>query len=376
MKKRKIIDNSLFVLALFAMLVSCEDMMDVHKEYIEGGEIVYAPKPDSIAFHSGKGRILFRYWLYNSPNVASVDICWNNGANSMIIPVTPGTGLDSSDVLLENLPEKSYTFDVRTTDKYGNTSLVVTNFGTSYGDSYASTLFQRKIKSVSAVENGYSIQWYSAAESLVETQVRYETDNDTKIVRVPAGDDIVICPDAKGGSFFDYRSLYIPEEGAIDTFILEWTPYETAFLSVFKYDRSGWSVVTCSDQQVDDGGGVGTLLDGDFDSYWHSAYSEGAAPLPHWAIIDLNEAKSVCKIETWRPGNDDANTVQYWTSNDPDPEASSWEKIAEGVFPDGDLLTLEFGDSGVSVKRYLKLVLPDSNRVTYTSISEVFLYGK
>jgi hypothetical protein len=378
MKNWKRIYSSLFVFALLSILISCEDMMDVHKEYIKGGEIIYAPKPDSIAFYAGKGRIKFRFWLYNSPNVTSVDLYWNSYADSLIIPVTPGTGLDSSEVILENMSEKAYTFYVKTTDQYGNSSLEMTDFGTSYGDSYKESLSQRKVRSATMSGTDGIIDWYSAAEDLVEVQVRYKskTSDDRVVVVMPADDDEIICPNVEGGSSFDFRSLYIPEEGAIDTFALEWEQSDIQFPSTFKYDRTGWSVISCSDQQPDDGGGVETLLDGDYDSYWHSSYSDGAAPLPHWAIIDLNEAKNVIKIETWRPGNTDANTVQYWTSDDSDPNASSWEKIGEGVFSsDADLLTVSF-NSVVTTKRYLKLVLTDSNRVTYTSISEIFLYGK
>jgi hypothetical protein len=377
MKNWKIINKYLVVIALLSAFVSCEDMMDIHHDYIEGGEIIYAPKPDSIAFLSGKGRIMFRYWLYNSPNVSSVDIFWNNGADSLIIPVTPGTGLDSSDVLLDNMPEKSYTFDVRNTDKFGHNSLTVTDFGTSYGEDYESVLFQRKVKSVTLSGNDGIISWYSAAEDLLEVQVRYKSTNDENVaVVMPADNDSLFCPNVMKGSSFEYRSLYIPEKESIDTFAMAWEQYEEPFPSILEFDRSEWEVIDYSDQQIDDGGGVGTLFDGDFNSYWHSAYSDGAAPLPHWVIIDLKSAKNINRIETWRAGNTDANTVQYWISDDPDPNATSWEKIAEGVYSaNEDVLTLNFAGSGVTSKRYLKLVLPDSNRVTYTSISEVFIYG-
>ena len=377
MKNRKIIYQYLVVITLLSAFVSCEDMMDKHQEYIEGGEIIYAPKPDSIAFLSGKGRIMFRFWLYNSPNVSTVDIFWNNGADSLIIPVTPGTGLDSSEVLLNDMPEKSYTFDVRNTDKFGNKSLTATGFGTSYGENYESVLFQRKVKSVVMSGDDGIIRWYSAAEDLQEVQVRYKANNGENVVDMPADIDTLLCPNVLKGSSFEYRSFYKPEKDAIDTFVMAWTQYEESFPSIIEFERSEWEVIDYSDQQADDGGGIGTLFDGDFNTYWHSAYSEGAAPLPHWVIIDLKSAKNMSRIETYRAGNTDANTIQYWTSDDPESDAASWEKIAEGVYSSSeDVLVLNLPESGVTSKRYLKLVLPDSNRVTYTSISEVFIYGK
>lgn len=377
MKNWKKIYRYLVVVAFLSSLVSCEDMMDKHQDYIQGGEIIYAPKPDSIAFIPGKGRILFHYWLYNSPNVSSVDVFWNNGADSLIIPVTPGTGLDSSSVLLENMPEKSYTFTVRNTDKYGNKSLTTTGFGTSYGEIYKSVLFQRKVKEVTMSGSDGIISWYSAAEDLSGVQVRYKTNNGKSvIVEMPASSDTAFCPNVLNGSAFEYRSLYKPEKNAIDTFVMEWEQYDESFTSVVEFDRSEWEVIDYSDQQADDGGGVGTLFDGDFGTFWHSSYGEGPAPFPHWVIIDLKSAKNITQIVTYRAGNTDANTIQYSTSDDPDPDADSWEIIAEGVYTSNeDALVLTIEEQGVTSKRYLKLLLPDSNRVTYTSISEVFIYG-
>jgi hypothetical protein len=374
---KKIHYNLLIILAL-SFLVSCEDFMDVHEEYIEGGEIIYSPKTDSVAFIAGRERIMFRFRLYNSPNVQSVNLYWNDDLDSLIVPVTPTTGLDSTDVILPDMPEKSYTFNVRTVDKYGHVSLTMTDFGTSYGAIFQSSLAHRRIRDVSITDKGGEITWFSAAENLVGNEVRYETNDGAKaVVRMPAGANAVLCPDAKTSSTFEYRSLFIPEEQAIDTFAVGWTEYETPFPAIFQYNKSGWTVVGYSDQEVSDGGGVASLLDGDLSNYWHSQWSDGGRPLPHWVIIDLNSSKKICKIETWRrPGNTDAKTVQYFVSDNPDPDAAAWVKIAEGVFGSGDKLTIGIPDPGSTDKgRYLKIYLPDSNRDNNTSIAEITLYG-
>ena len=124
--------NGLLFFITFLTLASCEDFMDIHKEFIEGGEVIYAPKPDSVSFIAGKGRILFRCWMYNSPNVKSIDIFWNDGKDSLIIPVKLNAGIDSLESVLSNMPEKSYTFDIKTTDNFGHSSLSTVDFGSSY----------------------------------------------------------------------------------------------------------------------------------------------------------------------------------------------------------------------------------------------------
>lgn len=352
--------------------------MDVHEKFIRGGEIIYSPKTDSIAFIAGKDRILFRFWLYNSPNVKSVNLYWDNNMDSLIVPVTPTTGLDSADIILPDMAEKSYTFNVRTVDKYGHTSLATIDFGTSYGTFFQSSLMHRRIRDVSITDKGGKITWFSATENLVGTKIHYVTNNETKaVVWMPANENVVLCPDAKTNSIFEYRSFFIPEEESIDTFSINWTQFETPFPAIYQYDKSSWTVVDYSDQEIGDGGGVTALIDGKLDDWWHSQYNNGVAPLPHWAIIDLRTSKNICRIDSYRrPGNTDAKTVQYFVSDNPAPNASTWVKIAEGVFGTGDNLTIDIPDSVSTDKgHYLKIYLPDSNRKNNSSIAEITLYG-
>jgi hypothetical protein len=352
--------------------------MDVHEGYIEGDEIIYAPKADSVAFIAGKERILFRFWLYNSPNVKSVRLHWNDGQDSLVVPVTPTTGLDSTDVILPGMAEKSYTFRVHTVDQYAHSSLTTTGIGTAYGAIFQSSLLHRRIKAVSISDAGGEISWYSAAENLVGNEIRYDTnEGEQAVVWMPADEHVVLCPGAKAGSRFEYRSLFIPEEVSIDTFAVDWTEYETPFPAIYQYNKSNWSVAGYSDQEAGDGGGATALLDGDLNTWWHSQYSDGGSSLPHWVIIDLTSAKKICRIDTWRrSGSTDAKTIQYFVGDDPDPEGDSWAKLAEGVFGPGDQLTIDIPEPDAAAEgRYLKLLLPDSNRSYHTSIAEITLYG-
>lgn len=374
---KKIYKSLIFLFSLF-VLVSCEDFMDIHKKYVEGGEIIYAPKPDSIAFIAGKGRIMLRCWLYNSPNVRTIDVLWNGGQDSLAIPVTPSSGLDSLDVILPDMPEKSYTFTVRTTDSYGHHSLVVTNFGSSYGDLYKSMLIDRRIKSVELSDKGGVLNWYSFPEGLVGNEVRYtKRDGGQAHLFMPAKDNSLSFPDVKAGSVFEYRSLYIPEEESIDTFYTDWTTYDTAFPLIYQYDRSKWSVLACSDQKESDGGGMKTLIDGDLKTFWHSSYGPDVPP-PHWAVIDMMSSKKICQFDVYRrSGSTDSKTVQLFVGTNQDPDAAGWVKVGEGIFPaKGDKLQIEIPASVSTDKgRYLKIVLPDSNRTPFTSIAEVYVYG-
>ena len=370
---------SLAILATFILsFTSCEDFMDMHKEYIKGGELIYAPKPDSVYFIAGKGRVLFNCRTYNAPNVRSIDVYWNDGLDSLIIPVELKTGYDSISVILDNLEEKSYTFKIQATDNFGHKSLFMTDFGTSYGDTYQATLNDRLVESLTLSDQEGTIKWYYAPQYLVRSEVRYVKKNGSQaIVKVPSTDDLVQLPDVKPGSTFEYRSLYIPEEVAIDTFATAWKEYETPFPAEYKYDRSSWEVLSVSDVSTSEGGGMATLIDGDLSTYWQSAYEGGDAPLPHWAVIDMQTPKNISRVELYRrTGNKDTKSIELYVSDHPDANAAGWIKIGTVVFEEGDSSSITIPGSIDMKGRYLKLLLSDSNREPYTSVAEVYVYGK
>ena len=371
---------SLAILAASILsFTSCEDFMDIHEEYIEGGEIIYAPKPDSVSFIAGKGRVLFNCRTYNAPNVRSIDVYWNDGLDSLIIPVELKTGYDSISVILDNLEEKSYTFNIQTTDNFGHKSLFMTDFGTSYGDTYQATLNDRLIESLSLSDQEGTIKWYYAPQYLVRSEVRYvKKDGSQAIAKVPSTDDLVLLQDVKSGSTFEYRSLYIPEAAAIDTFATAWKEYETPFPTEYKYDRSLWKVLSVSDVSTSEGGGMDALIDDDLRTYWQSAYEGGDAPLPHWAVIDMQTPKKISKVELYRrTGNKDTKSIELYVSEHPEAETADWIKIGTAVFDEGDSSSITLPETiGAGKGRYLKLLLPDSNREPYTNVAEVYVYGK
>lgn len=374
---KRIYSLVVFVISVL-FFTSCDDFMDVHKEYIEGGEIIYAPKPDSVNFIAGEGRILFNCRTYNAPNVRSVDVYWNDRLDSLIIPVELSTGYDSISVILDNMEEKSYTFNIQTTDNFGHKSLFVTSFGTSYGDVYRATLNDRGIKSLSLSDKEGTIEWYSAPMHLVRNEIRYiKNDGSQTTVKISSIDNLAKLPDVKPGSTFEYRSLYIPEEVAIDTFATAWKEYETPFPTEYKYDRSSWEVLSVSDVSTSEGGGMTTLIDGDLSTYWQSAYEGGDAPLPHWAVIDMQTPKNISRVELYRrAGNKDAKSIELYVSDHPDANAVGWIQIGTVVFEEGDSSSITIPGSIDMKGRYLKLLLPDSNREPYTSVAEVYVYGK
>jgi len=371
----------LYFILTFAVLLtlsSCENFMDVHQEYIKDGEIIYSPKVAATSFIAGNERILFLAALYKSPNVRSIDVFWNGRADSLIAPVTPTTEIDIFEIMIPNLPERSYTFDIRTTDIFGHKSLWSTDFGNSYGANYLNTLGNRRLNEVSMVEingaPGGRVTFYSAADLLVRNEVRYtKSDGSTAIVTLPADLSEIECPDAKGGSTIDYRSFYIPEEEAIDTFATDWATSTSTFPFIYLYDRSNWEVLACSDERADDGGGMHMILDGDVNTYWHSQWGPDV-DLPHWLLVDFGKPLNTVKIDLYRrPGNTDTKTVEIYFGDTPDAEEGEWTKVAETEVNANLMEVIPFDQT--TKGRYMKIIFPDGNRPPYTNLSEIYLYG-
>lgn len=370
--KQRLYNILICLLAISA--VSCESFMDIHEEYVQDGEVIYAPKVDSVQFIAGKGRVQFAFWLENAPNVKHVDLYWNSRTDSLTTTVSPTTGVDSFYVVVPGLPEGAYTFEVKTRDNFGHSSLYLTGFGNSYGDFYQSSLLNRRVRTVEQTPDGDLVTWYGSLDGMTWTDVRYTTnDGETKTLRLSPSTSEVLLSDSKRGTGFEFASSFIPEELSIDTFETEWESYK----GIYKYDRSAWSVLAVSDETASDGGGKNTLLDNNLDSYWHSQWDGGNAPLPHWAIIDMTVANRIAKLETYkRPGNNDARTIQYFVGPDPDPDASTWTQIGAAEFISGvDKIETTIADPSAATGRYLKIVLPDSNRDPFTSIAEIYVYG-
>lgn len=358
----------LFVL-ITSMLISCENMMDKHIHWFEGGEKIYAPKVDSLMFLNGINRVLMQFWLLESPNLKSVDVFWNNDKDSIVIPVSPSTGRDSLTFSIPLNEEKSYTFYVRTTDVFNNHSLKVPGSATSFGAIYKSSLVNRGVRSAQNNHSTTEIQWFGAPDFLFCTEVRYtDLNNERKTVRTFANESYTVCPLPKPGSLYEYRSLYCPEN-SIDTFYLDWVQIKP----LTKFDRSSWKILSVSDENP--GYKSINVLDGNLSTFWHSEWKP-VAPLPHWLVIDMQNPKEITRIDTYRrKNNTHTRTVEYYINDNPDPYALTWEQIASGRFSSGDLMILNV--SGKAPGQYLKILLPDTNSAgdTSTSIAEIEVFG-
>lgn len=120
------------------------------------------------------------------------------------------------------------------------------------------------------------------------------------------------------------------------------------------------------------------LLDGNINTFWHSAWSAGVAPLPHWIQIDFNEATTVGAFSyTLRQGANASNHPNMFAlevSND----GIGWEEVWRSepelpTTPADNEFRLEFGQNfEYTHYRVVIIATPAMGSFTYLSTLSLF----
>lgn len=152
----------------------------------------------------------------------------------------------------------------------------------------------------------------------------------SSITSVPAtSDELYLFQDTlridsyKSGTKLRYRTLYLPEKSAVDTFY-------TAFREVtvkgtaIEYDRGGWTISGGYDVATDRN--PRNLLDGNTSTHWHM---DKALKYPHSVIVDMGEVLTVSGFfAQHRPGTPPitpAKTIAFKVSLD----GVKWTSVGE-----------------------------------------------
>nr|WP_286856003.1 DUF4998 domain-containing protein [Proteiniphilum sp. UBA4988] len=218
--------NYILVLISILMITSCNSYLDKHQVYLEDGETVYLQKVDSVSICPGNKRAEFKLFYSNGNKLNHTILYWNNGANSITFDCEGLKAGKDSLIIIHEMEEGNYSFEIVNVNKYDQRSLKVPAFSSIYGDVYASGLTNRVIKKVSKInqDQGVKIEWHVPPSNYNKLEVKYISpeDNSVKIVTVENSDNVVINEIPKG-KVIKYRTFYKPEELAIDLFPAEWS---------------------------------------------------------------------------------------------------------------------------------------------------------
>ncbi len=214
----------IFTIVVLCIIASCDSYLEKHQPYMENGEIVYLQKLDSISILPGDKRALFKFFYLNGSRLDYTLLSWNNRANFLKIDCNGLKSGKDSIIMLYDLDEGVYDFEISNFNKSNQKSLKVDAFISIYGDQYASTLKNRKIKNVSLEEDKVNIEFYPSSQGYQKLEIKYlsDTDMSEKIIVLENG-NIISLNEVPKDLIFQYRTFYKPELLAIDLFHSSWS---------------------------------------------------------------------------------------------------------------------------------------------------------
>lgn len=226
----------LLIIANLFCVTSCTDTYDLHQKYLEEGETIYTNKVDSVIALSGDSRLKLSGFISNAFNVKEVIVYWNKGENSQTFPYVKSERFtDPLALIVTDLEENTYQFDIYSVDADGNRSVKVTTFGTAYGEIYRSNLEARLLKSFYYSGDGSATITFNIKSELTrDTEVVYTNlSAEEVVIRVGKDEEDGVLADIDLTKVVNYRTSYVPtavdeetgEETAIDEFTSDWKTY-------------------------------------------------------------------------------------------------------------------------------------------------------
>lgn len=215
--------HSLLLLSFFGLLFwSCSGMYDNVDIYYNEGETNYIAKVDSVSMKAGHNRVQLTWKVNTDPRIKNLNVTWDDGAKEVTVPIE-FSSLDENrycTVIIDPVEEGEHIFKLYHTGN-GDISVPTEAEANSYGARYESTLAPRAIRSVTANSGKVTIQWRAVVENC-EVEITYtNAEGQTAKKSVGPSELSTVIGDALPGGSYSYTSTYLPEEGAIDTFVIE-----------------------------------------------------------------------------------------------------------------------------------------------------------
>lgn len=278
------------------LLTQCTPVDHFYSEYLADGERIYPGRIDSIQFQPGNRRAGIRAKISTDARVVKMRVSWGQG-NSFEIPVLPNEIAQYKDVVIPEVAEGSYTFDIRTFDSEGNQSMRSEIFGRVYGQSYINNLNNRIVNNLERRPNDEMVlNWFveTPDTTLLGTILRYPNlAGDSVELFVASNSNQTSLPGIDITGTFNYRNLYKPNSLAIDTFYAHPVTLRTRELlppDRELYAYTNWSIAGFSSEEPNNSRLAARLIDGRDDTFWIARFSNNATSYPnHWVTIDMGE---------------------------------------------------------------------------------------
>jgi hypothetical protein len=222
------IKNIIWLLLAAIAISGCSKMDENYKKLEKGGEIIYPGVISGQNYLAGNLRTMLIWHPSPDPKIVTYKIYWNNKQDSLTVTATDHNPADTVKVLIPNLVEGTYSFNVYSIDDAGHVSIPLNiNSVRVFGAVYESALFNRGYNAdtpfiVNILTGTVQLKFNPPDSINIKTVINY-TDNANKthaLILKPDSNTITL-PDFQFGSNVTFQSSYIPLKGAIDTFTVQ-----------------------------------------------------------------------------------------------------------------------------------------------------------
>ena len=368
--------NILLAVGAAFALVSCGGQDEIYKEWVKKGGYDYPAKAINLSSVTGYKSVIINWEKPMDPAVRTARLYWDNYASSVDVDYA-----DYSDgkvsVPVNDLEDRSYTFDIVNYDDAGNQSLASEITVSPYSDSWMVSRSERTISSARMEGKNAKIVMSKATDEMIATRFRYKNLQDEWVdceTVLKPGENEVTFPNALKGKRFEYSSSFCPAAGK-DTVWRAWT--RTTDGISYQLDGSHWNV-TATNGQINQNNTPDKIFDGRVGSYysWHSSKSDhNKLAFPKILSIDtmVSPGEEYAFTGFTFYENDSSpsmryikNYVTYVGSKAYDPNDADYQEEGHYGIPflGGTLSTSEPSYSVNSTKgasgRYLAIVFSDS----------------
>lgn len=233
---------------MLAALVSCGKQDDVYKEFIVDGGHVYPAKVRDLSSVSGYQRVILTWTRPFDPSLKTAKVFWDNFSQSVDLNYADFPD-DNVSVVIANLEDRSYTFDVVNYDAKGNQSLSTELSVTPFGNNWLVSHTERSVVSSRMDGTDAKIVMTKSTKDMVATKFRYQTaDGRTVESEYLEPEDVEISlPEALRGKRFEFKSAFLPSSGIDTVWATSWSVSPDAI--VYPLPTEGWTVSVTDGQE-------------------------------------------------------------------------------------------------------------------------------
>lgn len=311
-------------------LIACSEMDATYKDLIKDGETKYPGRADSVQTMPGNERIKLAWWLSADPSVTSVKIFWNNKRDSLEVPVTYKGEPQKMSVIIENLTESKHNFIINTYDDAGNRSVMVEVQGEAFGPIYESSLMNRPVLDLRLVDYMGYIEWGNVQNSIGTKLIYLNKLGSENTLFIPFEENITVISDIKPGSQIQYRTMYLPDPTAIDTFYTDVESMQVPQFSELGKDKFTKVVLpTDNTTKYAAANSMESLWDNNISTFYYTGKNTG---IPTWFTFDLGQTARLGKVRynqrstpasiQW--GGSNAKQFEIWGIAETPPTDGSW----------------------------------------------------